>query len=205
MARQRLQGEHLDCVLKCLILTYFLVYTSRVLQLKDITSEAVHASVQMLQTHLNGLREVEVFSQLYEQVQKASSCLVEPPVVLHQQRAPVRYDEGGQLHPWTKAEDFFQFQFFAVVVLVNAELSHGFEQPTLSLLINIEQLLITAFNNLPNICSIPSKYGDDIDMGRLSTELGLLTSLVSVHTSCSQHKITTVTKVTTVRHYGPTC
>lgn len=132
----------------------------------------------MLQTHLNGLREVEVFSQLYEQVQKASSCLVEPPVVLHQQRAPVRYDEGGQLHPWTKAEDFFQFQFFAVVVLVNAELSHGFEQPTLSLLINIEQLLITAFNNLPNICSIPSKYGDDIDMGRLSTELGLLTSLV---------------------------
>ncbi|MGH0147175.1 UNVERIFIED_CONTAM: hypothetical protein FKN15_041512 [Acipenser sinensis] len=118
---------------------------ARVLLSKDITSETVNSTVEMLHTHLTKMRGSEKFHTIFEDAQQTGTGLIEAPAIL-QRRAPRRYDDGIEPHQWTTPEVYFRSQFFELIDLLTTELSHSFDQPTLLLLMSIEKVLITAIN-----------------------------------------------------------
>ncbi|KAF3859134.1 hypothetical protein F7725_021533 [Dissostichus mawsoni] len=165
---------------------------ARVLQSKDLSAETVKSAVQMLQTHYTNLRSTDVFHSIFEEAQRTNmSDLVQAPALPPRRRAPRRYDDGDASHQWENPEDYFRSQF---------------NQPTLQLLMSMEQVLLTAVNSPPGFGSINipqnlvDMYTGDIDMERLSTQLSLFPAVLQAHNSSSaaERPIMQVTKVSTI-------
>ncbi|KAI4797046.1 hypothetical protein KUCAC02_026592 [Chaenocephalus aceratus] len=120
---------------------------ARVLQSKDLSAETVKSAVQMLQTHYTNLRSTEAFHSIFEDAQRTTmNDLVPAPALPPRRRAPRRYDDGDAPHQWENPEDYFRSQFCEVVDLLTYELTRRFNQPTLLLLMSMEQVLLTAVN-----------------------------------------------------------
>ncbi|KAF3859139.1 hypothetical protein F7725_021538 [Dissostichus mawsoni] len=176
----------------CLTLFSSAEEVARVLQSKDLSAETVKSAVQMLQTHYTNLRSTDVFHSIFEEAQRTNmSDLVQAPALPPRRRAPRRYDDGDASHQWENPEDYFRSQF---------------NQPTLQLLMSMEQVLLTAVNSPPGFGSINipqnlvDMYTGDIDMERLSTQLSLFPAVLQAHNSSSaaERPIMQVTKVSTI-------
>ncbi|KAF3859823.1 hypothetical protein F7725_000078 [Dissostichus mawsoni] len=121
---------------------------ARVLQSKDLSAETVKSAVQMLQTYYTNLRSTEALHSIFEDAQRTTmNDLVQAPALPPRRRAPRRYDDGDAPHRWENPEDYFRSQFFEVVDLLTSELTRRFNQPTLLLLMSMEQVLLTAVNS----------------------------------------------------------
>ncbi|KAF3859972.1 hypothetical protein F7725_000227 [Dissostichus mawsoni] len=177
---------------------------ARVLQSKDLSVETVKSAVQMLQTHYTNLRSTEAFHSIFEDAQRTTmNDLVHAPALPPRRRAPRRYDDGDAPHQWENPEDYFRSQFFEVVDLLTSELTRRFNQPTLLLLMSMEQVLLTAVNRGFGSINIPQNlvdmYTGDVDMERLSTQLSLFPAVLQAHnSSAAERPIIQVTKVATI-------
>ncbi|KAJ8347230.1 hypothetical protein SKAU_G00286310 [Synaphobranchus kaupii] len=119
-------------------------------------------------------------------------------------RAPCRYDDGEAAHQWKDPEEYYRSQFLEVIDLLTSELTRRFDQPTLHLLKNIENVVLTAVNSSPGCVSISipknvvDMYTGDVDMERLSTQLSMFPAVLRAHNSSAETPIRRVTKVSTI-------
>ncbi|KAJ8332551.1 hypothetical protein SKAU_G00423400 [Synaphobranchus kaupii] len=100
----------------------------------------------MLQTHYANLRSTVTFHSIFGDAQRTGiTDLVQAPALPPRRRAPRRYDDGEAAHQWEDPEEYYRSQFFEVIDL----LTRRFDQPTLHLLKNIKNVVLTAVNSLP--------------------------------------------------------
>ncbi|MGH0127929.1 UNVERIFIED_CONTAM: hypothetical protein FKN15_039286 [Acipenser sinensis] len=113
---------------------------------------------------------------------------------------PRRIDDGCAPHIFTTPEEYFHQQFFQV--LLTCELDPRFNQETLKLLKQIENLVISAANGdvveIPN--EIRSLYAGDFNSDRLHIHLSMLKDLLKTFNQRQKTtpSINKVTKLSTV-------
>lgn len=149
------------------------------------------------------MRSTEAFHCLFEEAWNAAiDGLVQGPTLPPRRCAPRHYDYGNAPHQWQNPEEYLKSRFFEVLDHLTSELMRRFNQPTLHLLMGIEQVLLTAIYEAPGNISIPQNvvdmYSGDVDMERLSTQLSMVPALLQAHNSSAGRPITRVTKVSTI-------
>ncbi|KAL7406980.1 hypothetical protein ABVT39_001091 [Epinephelus coioides] len=88
---------------------------ARIFQTKDISTETVQSSVNMLSAHYRGLRPEVSFHRLYADAQ--NNTLIQAPVLPPVRRPPRRLDDGAAQHEWRNPE-MYRRQFFEVLDLL---------------------------------------------------------------------------------------
>uniref|UniRef100_A0A096MAR5 HAT C-terminal dimerisation domain-containing protein n=1 Tax=Poecilia formosa TaxID=48698 RepID=A0A096MAR5_POEFO len=176
---------------------------ARMLQSTAVSQETIQSGVQMLQNHYRDLRSTETFHSIFEEAKNAGiNGLVQEPTLPLRRRAPRRYDDSNAPHQWDNSEEYFRSQFFEVVDLLTSELTCQFNQPTLHLLMEVEQVLLKAINEAPGSISIPQNvvdmYSGDVDVERLSIQLSMFPVVLESHSSSTDRPINLVTKISTI-------
>lgn len=109
-------------------------------------------------------------------VSEASSLGVDPPVLPPVRRIPRRLDNGSGQHEDQCVEDVYRRLYFASIDAAISCLSSRFQNPSFQLSQTIESAFIDVVNTgrLPELQSILSHYGDDMDAFRLKLHLKML-------------------------------
>ncbi|KAJ8365061.1 hypothetical protein SKAU_G00138920 [Synaphobranchus kaupii] len=157
----------------------------------------------MLQIHYANLRSTDTFHSIFEDAQRTGiNDLVKVPALPPRRRAPRRYDDGVAAYQWEDPEEYYRSQFFEVINLLTSELTRRFDQPTLRLLKNIENVVLTAVNSSPGCISIRKNvvdmYTANVDMERLFTQLSMFPAVLQAHNSSAETPISRVTMVSTI-------
>ena len=130
------------------------------LQAKDTTVGEGVKGAHMLQSHLLSLRSEKKFTTFYSDVVKSSEGLTDEPILPRYRRAPRRMDDGAQPHRFTCPKDRYRQAYFEVLEQACGEIESLFDQSDLSVVSNIESLLVNASNgqDIPEIPQFLSKY-----------------------------------------------
>ncbi|KAK5612877.1 hypothetical protein CRENBAI_005111 [Crenichthys baileyi] len=121
------------------------------------------------------MRSTEAFHSIFEEARNtAINSLVQGSTLPPMRRAPRRYVDGYA--------------------------PHQFNQPTLHLLMGIEQVVLKAINKAPGSISIPQNVVDsgDVNMEQLSTQLFMFSAVLQEHNSSAERLISRVTKMSTI-------
>ena len=150
------------------------------LQSKSITADLCCQSGQAATRFLERQRSVESFDNFYESVIADSKDLTNEPKLPRKKRIPHRIDEGSSgYHPQTPKVYFKQQYFEALDILIN-ELQRRFQQRSLSVLHEIEDIIIKSCNGVVVKPSdeIIAKYKSDINFERLLPQLAMMPELL---------------------------
>ena len=149
------------------------------LQAKDTTVGEGLKGANLLRSYLSSLRDEEKFSTFYGNVVKSSEGLTDDPILPRYRRAPRPLDDGAHPHRFTCPKDRYRQAYFEVLEQACGEIENRFNQSDLSVISEIESLLVDAANG-QDISAIPdvlTKY--NIDLGRLKTQLLMLLDTIS--------------------------
>ena len=100
----------------------------------------------LLQLHFSLLRSDEKFTIFYDDVVKSSEGLTDKPILPRYRRGPKQMDDGAQPHQFIIPNDRYHQAYFVVIEQACGEIENRFDQSDLSVLSNIESLLINAAN-----------------------------------------------------------
>ena len=170
------------------------------LQSKSITANLCSQSGQAATQFLERQRSVESFENFYENVLADSKDVTNEPKLPRKKRIPHRIDEGSIGHqPQTPKEYFKQQYFEALDILIN-ELRRRFQQGSLSVLHEIEQIIIKSCNGIVAKPSdeIIAKYKSDINFKKLLPQLAMMPELLKAANQENSTKIKEVTSIGTV-------
>ena len=124
-----------------------------------------------------------------------------------QKHIPSRINDGAPNHHFHTTEDYFRQQYFAFIDLLSAELSKCFNQPTFSVLQEIEEMIISSCNGDSHDLSSPSEnlYNNFVDILRLKIHLSLLPDVLRTGNNDHGMGIKKVTMVSSVCELFETC
>ena len=167
------------------------------LQSKSITADLCCQSGQAATRFLERQRSVESFDNFYESVIADSKDLTNEPKLPRKKRIPHRIDEGSSgYHPHTPKVYFKQQYFEALDILIN-ELQRRFQQRSLSVLHEIEDIIIKSCNGVVVKPSdeIIAKYKSDINFERLLPQLAMMPELLKAANEENSTEIKEVTSM----------
>ena len=162
------------------------------LQAKDTTVGEGLKGAHMLQSHFSSLRSEEKFSSFYSNAVKSSEGLTDEPILPRYRRVPRRLDGGAHPHRFTCPEDRNRHAYFEVLEQACGETENRFNQSDLSVVSDIESLLVDAANgeDVSEIPTVLTKY--NIDIARLKTQLRILPDTITTAFTGSVKKVTNV-------------
>ena len=165
------------------------------LQAKNTTVGEGIKGAHLLQSHLSSLRSEEKFTTFYSDVIKLSEGLTDEPRLPRYRKAPRRLDDGAQPHCFTCPKDRYRQAYFEVLEQACGEIENRFNQSDLSVVSDIESLLVNAANgqDISEIPQVLTKY--QIDLARLKIQLLMLPDTISTAFTGS---VKTVTNVRTI-------
>ena len=165
------------------------------LQAKNTTVGEGIKGAHLLQSHLSSLRSEEKFTTFYSDVIKLSEGLTDEPRLPRYRKAPRRLDDGAQSHCFTCPKDRYCQAYFEVLEQACGEIENRFNQSDLSVVSDIESLLVNAANgqDISEIPQVLTKY--QIDLARLKIQLLMLPDTISTAFTGS---VKTVTNVRTI-------
>ena len=114
------------------------------LQGKDVTAANASEIIKSLQTYLVNLRDS--FEAMWSDVSKLANDKQIVITMPRQRKAAYKLDDTRSQHLF-ETEEYYQQQFNAVIDVISGELTSGFNQPTMSRLIDVETLLVDAAND----------------------------------------------------------
>ena len=133
------------------------------------------------------MRSDNYFHSIFENTKSNS------PVQVNQPTIPNRKNSNN----WSTPEEYYRSQHFMALDLLINKIKERFDQPTLSLLVKIESLIIDSANN-KFVIDIPKEiielYNDEIDEKKLLLQVKMLPNLVSVYND--KHPSTCIKKAT---------
>ena len=120
-------------------------------------------------------------------------------------RSPRSVDQGADPHHFTTPKDYSRHHFFYALDKVSGELANHFEQRSMFVPKEVENLLLTAVNSSSTVTSGPlilqviqSMYTKVIDMRKLQTHLSMLPDLVKSYQKLQKLSVLNITKVSTI-------
>jgi hypothetical protein len=154
---------------------------SRILQTKNISAVDAKNAAIVTNTLLQSLRNDAKFNSFYDNcVEQAETIGVEQPILKRQIRRPGRFEDGAPAyHPQTCRDKFRQIynQFVDSAV---TSIADRFDNPAYTLFAQIESTLIQSANGTvseKDVSAICAHFGDDLQLDKLSRQLGVLTDL----------------------------
>lgn len=119
---------------------------SLTLQYKDINAQEACMAVNAAKSFLIRQRSDSSFHTFYQSVADEASKFTLSPVLPRQRKSPRRIDDGAPSHTFSSPEDYYRKQYFEVLDMLSGELARRFDQPTFSLLQEMERLLVDSCN-----------------------------------------------------------
>ena len=179
---------------------------SKTLQYKDKNSQEVLSSVNAAKRFLERQRDHLAFKSFYSSVVKEARELTEDPVLPRQRHIPRRINDGAPNHSFQSPEDFFKQQYFETLDLLVNEITQRFNQPTFSVLHEMEKLIIDSCNGKTHTLSsnFENLYADCVDIPKLKAQLSLLPDVLKTGNNY-EIGIRKVTAVSTVCHLFNVC
>jgi len=103
------------------------------------------------------------------------------PTLPEQKRIPRRLDDGASNHVYSSPKEYYRQQYYQVLDVLTEEMTRQFDQPTFTLLREMENLVIQSCNGISVIPSSSFKelYGSDMKMDSLMTQLSMLPDVVT--------------------------
>ena len=169
------------------------------LQAKDTTVGEGLKGARLLRSHLSTLRSDNKFSAFYDDVLQSSQGLTDDPVLPRYRnlKIPRRLEDGSQPHRFARPKDRYRHAYFEALDQACGEIERRFDQSDLSVVLEIESLLINSANGqhtlAPELHQILGKYHIDID--RLKMQIAMLSDTIS---TAFDGSIKTVTNVRTI-------
>ena len=183
----------------------FLVFSateqaSSTLQYKDINAQEAAMAIDAARSFLGRQRSDSAFDGFYQSVVNEASNYTQDPTLPRQKRIPRRLDDGASNHVYSSPKEYYQQQYYQVLDVLTEEMTRRFDQPTFTLLREMENLVIQSCNGISVIPSSSFKglYGSDMKMDSLMTQLSMLPDVVTTANKQEHMGIKRVTSVNTV-------
>lgn len=162
-------------------------HCSKQLQKSTITASETNQIITLLKETLQKKRDKfdEIYKKICETALKLHSL---EPTLPRQRKIPKRLDHAGNetSHVFVTAKDYYRQRFYETYDLVINELNRRFCKQTLTMLGEIEKLLISAFNSIQGDLQISNAilqlYSEDIDAEKLKIQLQMLPGLLQTYT-----------------------
>lgn len=116
-------------------------------------------------------------------------------------------DDGASNHVYSSPKEYYRQKYYQVLDVLTEEMTRQFDQPTFTLLREMENLVIQSCNGISVIPSSSFKelYGSDMKMDSLMTQLSMLPDVVTTANKQEHMGIKRVTSVNTVCEVFNTC
>lgn len=165
------------------------------LQGKDTTAQEAQKACQAARNYYKRLRKPEEFDILYEDAVKQASLLGIEPCLPRYRKRPRRIDDGQEPHRFTSPQDYHRQEFYETLDLVDNQLERRFEQKDFQVVCDLENVLISAANGEPLIeipKSLHTTYSADVDIGRLQSQLKMLSDFIKAATNAPLKEVTSI-------------
>ncbi len=190
----------------------FLVFSateqaSSTLQYKDINAQEAAMATDAAKSFLGRQRSDSAFHGFYQSVVSEASDYTQDPTLPRQKRIPKRVDDGASSHTYSLPEEYYRQQFYEVLDVLTQEMTRRFDQPTFTLLREMEKLVIDSCNGITVTPSSNFKelYASDMKMDNLMIQLSMLPDVVTTANKEHHLGIKRVTTVNTVCELFNTC
>ncbi|KAK3095241.1 hypothetical protein FSP39_012040 [Pinctada imbricata] len=168
---------------------------------KETSAHDANKAAKATESYFERQRQESVFNKFYESVIDEAKDLTDPPTLPRYRRIPKRVDDGTEQHRFDTVKGYYRQQYYEALDLAKGELNARFDQKNMSVVQEIEALLLSAANG--EDVSIPSSvadlYKNDISLGSLETQLKLLPGIFK--DDDSKIKIKRVTLIDTISTY----
>ena len=180
---------------------------SKTLQYKDINAQEVSTAVNAAKRFLERQRDDLAFKSFYSSVVEEARELTSEPMLPRQRHIPRRVNDGAPNHNFQSPEDFFRQQYFEVLDLLVSEITQRFNQPTFSILQEMERMIIDSCNGKTHAISsnFEGLYADCLDIPKLKTQLSLLPDVLKTGNADYEMGIKKVTTISTICQLFETC
>ena len=167
---------------------------SRSLQAVNSSQYEALTAVKLAKSFYQRQRTDGSFNLCYEKaVENAKKLHIDEPRLPRHRKQPKCYDQGSSPHVFTTPKEYFRQQYFEACDLMLGELDERFDQPSLSLVVAMENTLLNAVNSLPYEEPLTvlekSFYNNDFNFGLLPDTIKLADSFIqkvtSIRTICN--------------------
>ena len=154
---------------------------STTLQYKDINAQEVSSAVSAAITFLQRQGFDSAFDKFYKTTFKDSEGLTQEPALPRRRKIPERFENGApgsEAHP--SAKEYFRHHYITFLDMMICELKRRFDQPSFSILRDIETLILSSCNGVGKepSCTFREMYGKDLNMDKLVIQLAMLPDVV---------------------------
>ena len=180
---------------------------SKTLQSSDLNAQEASSAAASALKFLQRQRSDDQFITFYHSVILEAKDRTDPPTFPRQRRMPKRFDDGSANHHFSTPEDYYQKQYFEVLDLLAAEIERRFDQNSLKIINEMEQVLLMPCNGATVQFSeeFLEKYSTDVNIERLQIQLTMLPDLINTANEQYQFGIKRVTLINTLGEIMNTC
>ena len=179
-----------------------MVFSKMALQSSNLSAQEASSAAASALKFLKRQRSDDQFTAFYRSVVLEVEDHTDPPTLPKQIRMPKRFDGGSDNHHFStpEFEDYFRQQYFEVLDLLAAEIERRFEQTSLKIISEIEQLLLKPCNGVSVQPSeeFMEKYSTDVNVERLKVQFTMLPDLIKTANEQYQFAIKRVTSINTL-------
>lgn len=168
------------------------------LQYKDNNAQEALSIVTAAVHFLKRQRNDAAFHSFYQSVVSEATEFTYDPVLPRQKKLPKRIDDGASSHTYSTPEEIYRHQYYKAIDLLTAEIQRRFDQPTFTLLQEIEKVLIDSCNgeSVQLSSSFQKLCESDLEMDMLKI---LLLMLPDVILTANKEYTIGIKQVTTVK------
>ena len=180
---------------------------SKTLQSSDLNAQEASSAAASALKFLKRQRSDDQFITFYHSVVSEAKDHTDPPTLPKQKRMPKRFDDGSVNHHFSTPEDYYRKQYFEVLDLLAAEIERRFDQNSLKIINEMEQVLLNPCNGVTVQFSeeFLEKYSTDVNVERLKIQLPMLQDLIKTANEQYQFGIKRVTSINTLCDVMNTC
>lgn len=169
---------------------------SRTIQSKNVSATQAKEACSVTRSFYQQHRNEESFQLFYEQVLAESDGKTEKPKLPRYRKLPKKLDDGAPPHKFSTPEEYYRYEYFAVIELIDGELERRFCQKSFSMVTDIERTILAGANGTaPDIPDSLKGFSEDLDLVALKKQLAFLPSFLSasehqqpiqsIHTLCN--------------------
>ena len=173
---------------------------SKTLQSSTLNAQEATSAAANALKFLERQRSDDQFGTFYQATVAEAKDHTDPPAIPRHIRIPRRVDGGSANHRFATPEDYYRKQYFEVLDLLASELKRRFDQKSLKIINEIEQVLLKSCNDIPVQFSVEfvEKYSTDLNMERLKVQLAMLPDLIKTANEQYHFGIKKVTSINTL-------
>ena len=141
-------------------------------------------------------------------IQLRTRIISQEPVLPLRRKTPKKLENEVQKSEiYFSPKEYFRHLYFTFIEMMICQLKRRFDQPTFSILLEIESLIIGSCNGveIQPSCTFRELYSGDLNLDRLAIQLALLPDVVKTASAHYHQGVNKVTSINTVCEIFNTC